>query len=81
MDDHPRNASTPEDVAANNVRVEGVLGSMTAEYNCPFPDCGAEIRCHPHEFDARLQAHLDAEHGGYTVVQLRDEVAKAQGPA
>lgn len=57
-----------------------MLGAMTGEYMCVFPDCGHELRCHPHEFDARLQAHLDAEHGGITVGQLRDEVAKAQGP-
>lgn len=59
---------------------EGLLGSMTADYACPFPDCGASITCHPHEFDARLQAHLDVEHGGMTVAQLRDETARSQGP-
>lgn len=60
---------------------DAVLGSMTGEYSCPFPDCHEQLLCHPHEFDARLQAHLDAEHGGITVAQLRDEVARAQGPA
>ncbi len=57
-----------------------ILGSMTGDYACPFPACGESIRCHPHEFDARLQQHLDVEHGGIRVAQLRDEVAKAQGP-
>lgn len=81
MDDHPRNTSTPEDFAANNVRVEGaVLGSMTAEYSCPFPGCPKAVTCHPHDFDARLQAHLDAVHPGFTVVGLRAEAAKSQGP-
>lgn len=59
---------------------DAILGSMTADYACPFPNCGASITCHPHEFDARMQVHLDVEHEGIKVAQLRDEVARSQGP-
>lgn len=56
-----------------------VIGSMTAEYMCPFPRCPFHLTAHPHEFDSAIQPHLDAEHGGVTAAQLRDEVSRAQG--
>lgn len=58
-----------------------LIGSMTAEYGCPFPGCPARLAAHPQAFDAALQRHLDAEHPGFTVVGLRSEVAKSQGPS